>query len=51
MKFYKLSDATLYDFINTIYQFTEPFFDKNVYLLRKMEPLKVKLNYGQLSGS
>ena len=28
LKFYKLSDATFYDPINTIYQFIEPFLDK-----------------------
>ena len=28
MKFYRLSGATFYDCINTIYQFIKPFFDK-----------------------
>ena len=28
LKFYKLSDATFYDRINTIYQFIKPFLDK-----------------------
>ena len=28
MKFYRLSDATFYDDINTIYQFIKPFWDK-----------------------
>ena len=28
MKFYRLSDATFYDRINTIYQFIKPFLDK-----------------------
>ena len=28
MKFYRLSDATFYDCINTIYQFIKPFLDK-----------------------
>ena len=38
---YRLSDATFYDRINTMYQFVEPFLDeKNVYFLRNMEPLK-----------
>ena len=28
MKFYRLSDATFYDRINTTYQFIKPFLDK-----------------------
>ena len=38
--FYRLSDATLYDHINTICQFVKPFLDKNCRFLRNMEPLK-----------
>ena len=30
MKFLRLSDATFYDRLNTIYQFIKPFLDKNV---------------------
>ena len=39
MKFYRLSGATFYDRINTIYQFIKPFWDKNCLFLRNMEPL------------
>ena len=36
----RLSDATIYDRINTIYQFIKPFLDKKkCRLLRNMEPL------------
>ena len=41
MKFYRLSDATFYDRINTIYQFIKPLLDKKCLFLRNMEPLKV----------
>ena len=30
MKFYRLSDATFYDCINTIYQFIKPFLDNKI---------------------
>ena len=30
MKFYRQSDATFYDLINTIYQFIKPFLDKKM---------------------
>ena len=30
MKFYRLSDATFYDSINTIYQFIKPFLDNKM---------------------
>ena len=30
MKFYRLSDATFYDPINTMYQFIKPFLDKKI---------------------
>ena len=30
MKFYRLSDDTFYDPINTIYQFIKPFLDKKM---------------------
>ena len=39
MKFYRLSDATIYDQINTIYQFIKPFLDKKCLFLSNMEPL------------
>ena len=45
MKFYRLSDATFYDRINTIYQFIKPFLDKNVHFLRNMEPLNCHAVY------
>ena len=39
LNFYRLSDATFYDHINTIYQFIKPFLDKKCLFLRNMEPL------------
>ena len=42
MKFYRLSDATFYDCINTTYQFIKPFLDKKCLFLRNMEPLMTK---------
>ena len=40
MKFYRLSDATLFDRINTMYQFIKPFLDKKKCLfLKTMESL------------
>ena len=39
MKFYRSSDATFYDGINTIYQFIISFLDKKCLFLRNMEPL------------
>ena len=30
LKFYRLSDATFYDYINTIYQFIKPFLDNKM---------------------
>ena len=30
LKFYRLSDATFYDRINTIYQFSKPFLDNKM---------------------
>ena len=39
LKFYRLSNVTFYDHINTIYQFIKPFFDKKCLFLRTMEPL------------
>ena len=41
MKFYRLSDATFYDRINTIYQSSKLFLDKKCLFLRNMEPLKI----------
>ena len=41
MNFYRQSDATFYDRVNTIYQFIKPFLDKNCLFLRNMEPLSV----------
>ena len=43
MKLYRLSDATFYDLINTVYQFIKPFLDKKCLLLRNMEPLTTLL--------
>ena len=39
LKFYRLSDATFYDRIDTIYQFMKTFLDKKCLFLRDMEPL------------
>ena len=39
MKFYRLSDATFYYHINTIYQFIKPFSDKKSLFFRNMELL------------
>ena len=42
LKFYRLSGATFYDCINTIYQFIKPFLDNKMStfeLLRNIEPL------------
>ena len=39
VKFYRLSDATFYDRINTMYKFIKPFLDKKCLFLRKMEQL------------
>ena len=41
MNFYRLSDATFYDGINTIYQFIKPFLDKKSLFLTNTEPLRV----------
>ena len=38
LKFYRLSGATFYDCINTIYQFIKPFLDDKMSILRNMEP-------------
>ena len=35
LNLYRLSDATFYDRINTIYQFVKPFLDKKYLLSRK----------------
>ena len=35
MKFYRLSDATFYDCINTIYQFIKPFLDNKMSIFEK----------------
>ena len=42
---YRLSDATFYDRINTIYQFVKPFLDKKYLLSRNMEPLMKNFCY------
>ena len=39
MKFYRLSNVTFYDIINTIYQIIKPFLDRKCLFLRTMEPL------------
>ena len=45
LKFYRLSGATFYDYINTICQFIKPFLDKKKCLfLRNMEPLNIVVN-------
>ena len=36
LNFNWLSDATFYDYINTIYQFSKPFGDKKCLFLRNM---------------
>ena len=38
LKFYRLSGATFYDRINSIYQFIKPFLDIKCLFLRNMEP-------------
>ena len=43
MKFYRLSDATLYDRINTIYQSIKPFLDKKCLFLRNMKFFTLKV--------
>ena len=40
-KFYRLSDATFYDHINTIYQFIKPVLDNKCLFLRNMVLLMV----------
>ena len=39
LKFYRLSDATFYYLINTIYQFIKPYLEIKCLFLREMEPL------------
>ena len=41
LKFYRLSDATFYDRINTVYHFIKPFLDKKCLFMRNMEPLTI----------
>ena len=38
LKFYRLSGATFYDCINTIYQFIKYFFDNHISIFEEMEP-------------
>ena len=40
VKFYRLSGATFYDHINTMYQFIKPFLDTKCLFLRNMEPIR-----------
>ena len=35
MKFYRLSDVTFYDCINTIYQFIKPFLENKKYIFKE----------------
>ena len=39
-KFYKLSDATFYDHINTMYQFIKPFLDKKMSIFEEYGAVK-----------
>ena len=41
MKFYRLSDATFYDRINTVYQFIKPFWDKKISIFEEYGPFKI----------
>ena len=41
LKFYRLSGATFYDCINTIYEFIKPFLDEKCLFFRNMEPLNI----------
>ena len=41
LKFYRLSEVTFYDHIDTLYRFIKPFLNKKCLIsLRNMEPLK-----------
>ena len=40
MKFYRLSDATFYDCINTIHQFIKSFLDKKMYIFEEYGAFK-----------
>ena len=42
MKFYRLSDATFYDCINTIFQFMEPLLDNNMSIFEEYGAFKLK---------
>ena len=49
LKFYRLSDATFYDHINTIYQFMKPFLDKKKKsILEEYGAFKNTRNYDQV---
>ena len=40
LKFYRLSDATFYDLINTIYQFIKPFLDAKMSIFEEYGAFK-----------
>ena len=42
LKFYRLSDATFYDRINTIYQFIKPFLDKKMSIFKEYGAFNLK---------
>ena len=44
LKFYRLSDASFYDHINTIYQFGKPFLDKKMSIFEEYGALKNNIN-------
>ena len=43
LKFYRLSDATFYDLINTIYQFIKPFLDKKMSIFEEYGAFKAPI--------
>ena len=43
LKFYRLSDATFYDHINTIYQFIKPFLDNKMSIFEEYGAFKLYL--------
>ena len=44
LKFYRLSGATFYDCINTIYQFIKPFLDDKMSVFEEYGAFKAKIN-------
>ena len=51
LKFYRMSDATFYGRINTIYQSIKPFLGKKCLFLRNMEPMFLFSSHEVLPGS